>query len=884
MKRTRKLLSLLAAAIMLFTLMPSLGAADADDASRPLTASERAAKIEKLAEFSESVAAITAAYDKDIEAKKGDGEFALARIIVKSAEKLHDDNAVAEASGYNDWQVFQYSSPAEARAALARFNRMRCVEWAEADGIMTVNATPGSSSFNSWGYGATHANTYAYNEWLYAMYGSVESMPTVIVAVVDTGADMTHPYLSGRLVRGWNVVDNNSNPTDGHSHGTHVSGTIVDGTFANVKVMPIKVLSDSGSGSTLDVGIGMEYAYLHGAQVENMSLGGVCDGNSEHHFMAEIVDSAFNNGTTVVVAAGNESQDAVNCCPANIARLCTVAAIGSNHSLCYFSNYGPCVDIAAPGDNIYSCVPGGGYENKSGTSMASPHVAAMAAQVKTANPDMSADDVVSALKGAAASISASGAGAGMLHLAPDMYPLDAAANAEGRYSHFVSSGSYAWTADGDCVVSGNAGVNSSTSVMKTELYVGLGQSVTFDYKVSSEPGKDFFRVKANGSVIFEDCGERDWTTATVAIPGTSSIQLTFEFSKNASGSEGADKAWVRNVRLDPSISSAANLTGGTVLFESVGAYPWTVCEAENAAMSGNSGVNGSQSVMTAHASISKGMLLTFKYKVEADNGDSFIFRFDGRNVLTSGATEGYVDFEYIVPYSGDHALEFVFNKDASGAAGEDAAFVRAFNYYHTFESAVNADGYDLPFDNTMEDYAWAAMHDYACSTNWGEASSSGYFTLTLNMQAGETLTFRYRTSSVDSYDYFNFYVDGQRQIHVSGERSWANYTFTATQNKSYTFKWSYDKGSWDLSSWYGVDDAAYVDDVAYSGYQPSVLGDVDGDGSVNSNDALMVLRYALGLIPTLPDMAAADVNGDGQIDANDALLIVRMALGLIDSF
>ena len=877
----RKFLSILLAALMVLALVPSFGGAET---VRPLTESEREEKLVKLSEFTDKVAAITTVYDKDIDAKKDGGEFALCRIIVKASGKLSDETAIAEASGYNDWHVFQYATPEEAQAALKRFNNTEGVEWAEPDGIMTVCATPGSSSFRSWGFGASHINMYEYNEWLYAEYGSsLDNLPEIIVAVVDTGADETHSFLSGRLVSGWNFVNNTDNPHDGHSHGTHVSGTIVDGTFSNVKIMPIKVLSDSGSGSTLNVGLGMEYGALHGAVVENMSLGGTCDGGEEHHFMAEIVDAAFDNGTTIVVAAGNESQDAANCCPANIQRLCTVASIGQSHSLSSFSNYGAVVDVCAPGEGISSSVPGGGYENMDGTSMASPHVAAVAAQIKSAHPEMSADEVVSAVKGAAQNINLSNAGTGMAHLNAGIFSLDPAVNAEGSFCHFVSTGSYAWTVDGSSAVSGNAGVNNSTSAMKTELTLGLDQTVTFDYRISSEQGHDRLRVKANGTTIFETDGEHDWTTETVTVPGTGSVSLTFEYSKDSSGASGSDKAWIRNFRVGSSISSAANITGGTVQFQTAGEYPWVVNEEEHAAMSGNAGVDNSESTMTAVVTVKKGMTISFKYKVDAAAGDTFTFLCDNKTVFTSGATEDYETYEYTAPSTGSHVLAFKFQKNASGSAGSDCALVKSFFYYHTFESAVNGGDVSLPFENEAE-YPWYPINDYVCSSNWGQASTSSYFTLDLPMHAGETLSFRYRTSSVSSFlgnDNFHFYVDGVQKVEIAGETNWTTYTFTATSDKTYSFKWSFDKSGWDLSSWYGVDDAAYVDDVIYSGIYGEPDGDVNNDGTVDALDALLIMRYTMQLIGENDlDLTRGDVNGDGTVDALDALQIMRQSMGL----
>ena len=878
MKRTTRLLSIVLAAIMALALFPVTGGAK--QTARPLTESERTAKIAQLNEFAADVAKITSVYNKNIEAKKADGEFALARLIVKSSAKLSDEKAVAHAAGYNDWQVFQYASSDEARAALARFKKMSNVEWAEPDGIVSVCATPGSNSFKSWGFGAGHMNMYEYNEWLYAMYGSVENMPEVIVAVIDTGADANHPFLAGRLVPGWNFVNNTDNPQDGHSHGTHVSGTVVDGTFANVKIMPIKVLSDSGSGSNLDCSLGIEYAYLHGAKVENMSLGGPCDEGADHHLLSEAIGNAFDNGTSVVVAAGNESLDASTSCPANVERACTVAALQQNHSLSYFSNFGDLVDVAAPGEGINSSVPGGGFESNDGTSMAAPHVAAVAAQIKTANPDMNADEVVSAIKGTAQSINVQNAGTGMAHLAPNLFGLNPAVNASGVHYHFASSGSYAWTADGNSAVSGNTGANNSSSVMKTELTLGLHQSVTFDYKISSEQGHDYLRVKANGTTVFETSGEHGWTSETVSIPFTGSVSLSFEYGKDASGASGSDKAWIRNFRVNKSISSAANISGGTVEFTSTGANPWIVNDAENAAMSGNAGVHNSSSVMNASVTLKKGMIIAFSYKVSAEAGDSFLFKVNGSTVLTSGTTDGFVKYEYTAPASGTLAISFEFKKNASGSSGDDCAMVKAFDFFHSFASAINAGDADLPFNNEAQ-FPWLPMKDYVTSTNWYEAGTSSFFTLDLPMHAGETLSFRYRTSSVDGYDYFRFYVDGVKQTELSGETNWRTYTFTATADKTYTFKWSYEKHGLDFSQWVGAEDAAYVDDVEYSGTTAVLPGDTDNSGTVNVADALLAMRFAMGLLDeSMLNTQAADMDGNGTITVADAITILRIALGL----
>ncbi|MBO4563146.1 MAG: hypothetical protein J5772_05995 [Clostridia bacterium] len=492
---------------------------------------------------------------------------------------------------------------------------------------------------------------------------------------------------------------------------------------------------------------------------------------------------------------------------------------------------------------------------------------------------MNADEVVSAIKGAAASISATNIGAGMLHVAANMYDLDPAANAEGYFNHFVSTGSYAWTVDGDSVVSGNAGVNNSTSTLITRVSVGYEETLTFDYKVSSEEGADYLRVKVNGTTVFETSGEHDWDTASVTIPGYGSAEITFEYKKNASGAAGSDKAWIRNVKVDGSLSSAANITGGTEIFSSSGEYPWVADRAEHAAKSGNAGVDNSTSSMTVSLELKKAMIVKFKYKVSAASGDRFTFLDNDRIALNSGATEGYVEYEYSVPSTGMHTFTFTFTKNASGSSGDDCAYVKCFYYIHSFESAINGSDNFLPFINDGE-YPWVAAGDAASSSNWGEANSQSDLLLELPMNAGETLTFKYRASSESNYDFLRFYVDGTQMFQQSGNNTnWTTYTFTATSTKTYVFKWSYQKDySADTN-----DDCGYVKEVVYSGVYVVANGDADDDGDVDSADALLILRYAMGLVDESQiDLTKSDVDGNGIVDSADALIVLRRTMGVSD--
>jgi subtilisin family serine protease len=214
------------------------------------------------------------------------------------------------------------------------------------------------------------------------------------VAIVDTGIDYTHPDLDGNYAGGADFVNDDSDPMDDHGHGTHCAGTVAaeDDGVGVVGVAPkallygVKVLSATGSGAWSDIIAGIEWAADNGIDVTNNSYGG--SGNP-----GSIVQAAFDNsyaaGVLHVAAAGNSgacppSGDTVGY-PAKFSSVIAVAATSSSDARACFSSTGPAVQIAAPGASINSTRRGGGYTTMSGTSMASPHVAGVAALVLGAN-------------------------------------------------------------------------------------------------------------------------------------------------------------------------------------------------------------------------------------------------------------------------------------------------------------------------------------------------------------------------------------------------------------------------------------------------------------------------------------------------------------------
>lgn len=204
----------------------------------------------------------------------------------------------------------------------------------------------------------------------------------VIIAVIDTGIDLDHPDLQSKLVPGMNFVTGAQPPNDDHGHGTHVAGIAaastnnslgVAGASWGARLMPLKVLDATGNGDDADVAAAIVWAADHGANVINLSLGGPCPSP----VMELAATYAYTMGVTLVAAAGNGAGPVL--CPGAAADVMAVAATDGSDQRASFSNFGPQVDIAAPGAGIYSTERGGGYGYRSGTSMAAPFVAGVAA-------------------------------------------------------------------------------------------------------------------------------------------------------------------------------------------------------------------------------------------------------------------------------------------------------------------------------------------------------------------------------------------------------------------------------------------------------------------------------------------------------------------------
>jgi|GEM_PF-4404106 len=309
--------------------------------------------------------------------------------------------------------------------AAAQLEALEEVEIAEPNRWREASVIPDDPQFGAqWGLTKINAP---------AAWDVTKGSASVVVAVIDSGVDLDHPELAPLLVPGFDMVDLGPNPTpnpgwrfegdfagrdsipeDEVGHGTHVAGTIaavsnngvgVAGVGWQTRIMPIKALtrvvriSDgrvSGTGSSADVAAAIRYAADNGAHVINMSLGSPSATSVE----ASAVAYAVSKGVVVVAAMGNDGSSSPSF-PAAYPDVIAVAAVQSNESRAAFSQTGPHIDISAPGVGILSTYLAGGLATMQGTSMASPHVAGVAALVKAVKPTLTAAEIGDILRSTA---------------------------------------------------------------------------------------------------------------------------------------------------------------------------------------------------------------------------------------------------------------------------------------------------------------------------------------------------------------------------------------------------------------------------------------------------------------------------------------------------
>lgn len=350
-------------------------------------------KTNLLDDFFEEVVDLIKRYDgKSIDSEADSMPFYSRRLIVQGTGEtldLSSYGAKEVIQGIDNLYVMQFTTQEMAKQVCEVLNNMETVAYCEPDQYSKAAEYEQDTEAMSWGASYIGADAYAKR-----IRAATNAEATV--AVIDSGV-YKHPFLKDRIVDGIDFVDNDWTPDDKHSHGTHVAGTIVDCTPGlNVKILPIRVLGANNWGSNLAISLGVRYAVKEGAEIINMSIEG-----AKNKTVDNAVLYAVNRGCTVVAAAGNANENTEDTTPAHLEECIVVAAINRQLEKADFSNWGDSIDFAAPGVDILSCVPkffmgvpyGDAKGIMSGTSMATPHISALAAMIKLENPSITSEEI-----------------------------------------------------------------------------------------------------------------------------------------------------------------------------------------------------------------------------------------------------------------------------------------------------------------------------------------------------------------------------------------------------------------------------------------------------------------------------------------------------------
>ncbi len=270
------------------------------------------------------------------------------------------------------------------------------VAWVEEDAVIEAIATQTNAT---WGLDRIDQRDRPLN----ATYSYTSTGSGVNAYIIDTGIRRTHTQFGGRAVHGFSAINDGRGSTDCNGHGTHVAGTVggsTHGVAKSVRLYAVRVVSCSGSGSTSGVIAGVDWVRANHIKpaVANMSLGG-----GASSALDSAVNNSINAGVTYAVAAGNSNANASSFSPARVGAAITVGSSTSSDAKSSFSNYGSVVDIFAPGSSITSAWHTSDTATRtiSGTSMASPHVAGVAARYLQNNRTASPSSVRNALVNAA---------------------------------------------------------------------------------------------------------------------------------------------------------------------------------------------------------------------------------------------------------------------------------------------------------------------------------------------------------------------------------------------------------------------------------------------------------------------------------------------------
>ena len=302
----------------------------------------------------------------------------------EKALKPHGGKQVGRIDGIGV-RIIQLPPQASEKAVEALLKHNKHFQFVERDMVVPVDETNDPHYANAWHLPKIGAPT----AW------STTAGEGITIAILDTGVDVDHPDLEGKLLPGWNFYDGNSNVADVHGHGTKVAGTAaaasnngigVAAVAGGAMILPGRIGSPTGSASFSNMARAVTWAADNGARVANISFSGARGSLTVQNAGQYLKDK----GGLLVVSAGNAGieEGATPSDALIVASATTISDVRSS-----FSSFGSYVDVAAPGSSIYTTVNGGGYGSVSGTSFASPATAAVVALMMSANPSLSPNEI-----------------------------------------------------------------------------------------------------------------------------------------------------------------------------------------------------------------------------------------------------------------------------------------------------------------------------------------------------------------------------------------------------------------------------------------------------------------------------------------------------------